>query len=114
MSHGGNNFAKNKDQYGIDDKTKMLMTQKKPHTYSNYNRVSHEAKFKPARKGHGDPIARYPEYIKPRERAHTEASHKVKTEATEDDRVDWKPSTREWSRPTPSVSLMSKNLRRHF
>jgi len=81
MSHGGNNFTKDKLQYGVDERTKMTMSQKKSPTYANYNRVTHEAKFKPAIKRTGDPIGRYPEYVKPRERANTAASEKkVKTE----------------------------------
>lgn len=66
MSHGGSNFSKDKVQYGIDDKTRMIMSQKKSHTYGNCQRVTHDAKFKPAVRGHGDPIGRYPEYVKPR------------------------------------------------
>ena len=41
MSHGNTNFTKNKVQYGIDDKTKMNMSQKKSHVYGNSKRVSH-------------------------------------------------------------------------
>ena len=63
----------------------MLMSQKQTPTYGNYKRVTHDARFKPAIRGHGDPIGRYPEYVKPRERAHTEVSQKkVKTESGED------------------------------
>ncbi len=30
MSNGLNTFTKDKNQYGIDDKTKLIMSQKKP------------------------------------------------------------------------------------
>lgn len=83
MSHGGSNFTKDKLQYGLDERTKMLMSQKKGASNANYKRVTHDAKFKPAVRGHGDPIGRYPEYVKPRERAMTEVSEKkMKTEAS--------------------------------
>ena len=60
MSHGDSNFTKDKVQYGIDDKAKSLIEKKKSHNYGNYHRYNHENKFKLARKGHGDPIGRYP------------------------------------------------------
>jgi hypothetical protein len=41
MSHGGNNFTKDKVQYGVDDKTKMNMSQKKSHIYGNTKKVNH-------------------------------------------------------------------------
>jgi len=60
LSHGGENFTKDKKQYGIDETTKSLMGQKKEHYYGNSKRVNHEAKFKLARRGFGEPIGRYP------------------------------------------------------
>lgn len=74
MSHGESNFTKDRIQYGLDDKAKLIMSQKKSHTFVGHSKVTHDNKFKLARRGHGDPIGRYPEYIKPRERAHTESS----------------------------------------
>lgn len=71
MSHGDSNFTKDKVAFGIDEKAKLIMSQKKSHGSRNYRGVTHEANFKLARRGHGDPIGRYPEYVKPRERAHT-------------------------------------------
>lgn len=84
MSHGNKNFTKDKVQYGEDDKAKQLMNQKKTLTYGHYKRVNHDYRFKPARKGHGDPIARYPEYIRPKSRPET--SKKIKTEPVEGER----------------------------
>jgi hypothetical protein len=55
------------------------MNQKKSLVFAPQHRVTHENKFKLARKGHGDPIGRYPEYIKPRERAITESSQMTRT-----------------------------------
>jgi hypothetical protein len=114
MSHGEGNFSKDKVQYGIDDKAKQLISQKKTHNFVPPNRVSHETKFKLARRGHGDPIGRYPEYVKPRERAHTESSQmaRTKTEKGESEKETWKPAASVLSRPTPSISLMGKNMRR--
>ena len=91
----------------------MIMNQKKNIVYANYNRVNHDYRFKPARKGHGDPIGRYPEYVKPKERA-TTASKKVKTEPIEGEREDWKHTYKGLSKPSPSISFMSSNFRRHI
>ncbi len=85
MSHGDRNFTKDRLQYGIDDQAQRIINQKKSHNFAGANRVNHENKFKLARRGHGDPIGRYPEYVKPRERAVTESSQvtRVKTEKAE-------------------------------
>lgn len=113
MSHGGKNFNKDKVDYGEDEKAKMLINSKKTVTYGHYKRVNHDYKFKPARKGHGDPIGRYPDYVKPKERANTQ-SQKMKTEPVEGGREDWKHTYKGHSRPTPSISLMSTNFRKHL
>ena len=112
MSHGGNNFTKDKNTYGVDDKTKLVLSQKQTTAFGNYKRVNHDYKFKPARKGYGDPLGRYPEYIKPRERTQTEPSEKTKTEG--DERGDWKHTYKGLSRPTPSISLMGTNCRKYL
>ena len=41
MSHGGKNFGKDKLEYGIDEKTKMLINHKKERIYGNFKRVTH-------------------------------------------------------------------------
>ena len=88
MSHGDSHFTKDKVAYGVDDKTKLIMSQKKSQGGGNYHGVVHETNFKLARKGHGDPIGRYPEYVKPRERAHTEATQasRLKTDKSENEK----------------------------
>ncbi len=63
MSHGGNFFSKEKTVFGMDDHAKMILSRKKPFKFGNYNRLNHENRFKLARRGHGDPIGRYPEFI---------------------------------------------------
>lgn len=60
MSHGDSNFTKDRAQFGIDEKTKKLIESKKTHNYGNSLRYNHENQFKLARKGHGDPIGKYP------------------------------------------------------
>lgn len=60
MSHGGSTFTNDKRQFGQDDRTKLIMSQKKPQHYGNIKTVTHDANFKLARRGHGDPIGRYP------------------------------------------------------
>ena len=41
MSHGNGNFTKDKLKFGVDERTKMLMSQKKTPVYGNYKRVTH-------------------------------------------------------------------------
>ena len=41
MSHGNSNFTKDKVQYGIDEKSKTLMNQKKSMVYGHSKIVSH-------------------------------------------------------------------------
>lgn len=73
-SHGGNYFTKERIQYGLDEKSKMLMSQRKPFRFGQYKRVKHEVKFKLARRGHGDPIARYPEFMNTTSKTQIETS----------------------------------------
>jgi hypothetical protein len=73
-SHGGNYFTKERIQYGLDEKSKMFMSQRKPFRFGPYKRVKHEIKFKLARRGHGDPIGRYPEFMNTSSKTPTEAS----------------------------------------
>ena len=112
MSIGGNTFTKDKQQYE-DINIKHQKNQKK---FSNPNQVNHEAKFKLAVKGHGDPIGKFPEFIPPRQRAVTESSEptKSKKDNSEEKREDWKPTSGNLTRPTPSISLMNKNIRRYL
>lgn len=109
MSHGGAVFGKDKAVYGVDSQAETLLKGKPTQSLGSYNRVKHEAKFKLARRGFGDPIGRYPVYVPPR--VATEPSEgKAEKEAT--DKEDWKPSAGGLSRPTPSISLMLTNMRR--
>jgi hypothetical protein len=74
MSHGNSLFTRERAIYGIDDQAKMLLSQKKPFRFGPYKRTTHETKFKLARRGHGDPIGRYPESVETRGRIKTESS----------------------------------------
>ena len=49
--------------YGEDNKTKSMIAEKKNRSKSQLNIVNHETKFVLARRGHGDPIGKYPEFI---------------------------------------------------
>jgi hypothetical protein len=94
----------------------MALSQRKPFRFGPYiNRVKHEIKFKLARRGHGDPIGRYPEFIDRSTRMRTEETEvkRLKTDKSEGERDTWRPSTGDLSRPTPSISLMARNLLRH-
>ena len=60
VSHGGTAFNKDKNVYGLDEKTNSLLTRKTPHKSSKSIFAKHDTRFKLARRGHGDPIGRYP------------------------------------------------------
>ena len=45
--------------------------------------AKHDTKFKLARRGHGDPLGRYPEFIEPQERRSVMLSRRTKTENIE-------------------------------
>lgn len=59
-SHGGNYFSKERLQFGLDDKSTKALEHRKTFKFGPYSRVKHEVRFKLARRGHGDPIGRYP------------------------------------------------------
>ena len=114
MSHGNKAFTKDKEQYGIDAQAEQIMKQKKGSHQVRGESVNQDARFKLARRGHGDPIARYPEWAEPRVRAQTEVSELVKSSKVKGDRETWKPPRVPLSRPSPSVSLMARNMRRRM
>jgi hypothetical protein len=60
MSHGNIIFAGNQETFGFDDKAKEIMKSKSPFIESPPTIVGHEGNFKPARRGHGDAIGKYP------------------------------------------------------
>ncbi len=60
VSHGRSTFSKDKHVYGLDDKTMSLLDRKKPVRVSKSVFAKHDTRFKLARRGHGDPIGRYP------------------------------------------------------
>lgn len=67
MSHGNRTFYKDKTVFGEDDRAKsMLSTRRHSSSTSHINKYSHENKFKLARRGHGDPIGKYPEFVEKR------------------------------------------------
>lgn len=41
MSHGNTYFNREKSVFGIDDKAKMLISQRKPFQFGKYKRVNH-------------------------------------------------------------------------
>jgi len=83
MSHGNKAFTKDKIQYGLDDKTKSIIAQKRSHQLVNNSMINHDTKFKLARRGHGDAIGRYPEWDGSRKRVQTEASRTSTTKTGE-------------------------------
>ena len=83
VSHGGRTFSKDKIVYGLDDKSKSLLTHKIPIKSAKSMFAKHDTKFKLARSGHGDPLGRYPEFIEPQERRSVMLSRRTKTENIE-------------------------------
>jgi hypothetical protein len=66
MSHGDILFSKNAATYGFDNKAEEIMkTSRSPFVMSAPRKFRHEADFKLARRGHGEPIGKYPEFIRP-------------------------------------------------
>ena len=64
--HGNRAFSADRHVYGEDDEAKeMLSSRKMRRAYSSthINKYKHESKFKLARRGHGDPIGRYPQFV---------------------------------------------------
>ena len=70
MSHGNKTFTKDKEQYGNDAKAEQIAAQNRS-TARVATSVNNQERFKLARRGHGDPIGRYPEWTDTRQRAHT-------------------------------------------
>jgi hypothetical protein len=64
-SYGGGSFTRDRLQFGLDEKSRMILSQRKPFKFGSYRRTNHEIRFKLARRGHGDPIGRYPPFIEP-------------------------------------------------
>jgi hypothetical protein len=60
MSHGNIIFSGNQETYGFDNKAKEIMKSKSPFLESPPLIVSHDGNFKLVRRGHGDPLAKYP------------------------------------------------------
>ena len=111
MSHGNILFTNHKEIYGEDSVTKELLEKKKVFSNTPPRAVNHEAKFKLARKGHGDPIGKYPEFVPPAEtKSQISRARKIKS-----DKDDWKHvGNRSQSRPTPSISYSSFSLRKYM
>ena len=63
MSHSKGIFSKNSLVYGEDAKAKQNLQNKTTRAKTTMATFPHEAPFKPARKGHGDPLAKFPEHI---------------------------------------------------
>ena len=107
MSDGSKTFSKDLLVFGEDNKAKELAAQKKTRrSMSDLGAFKHENKFIPVRKGHGDPIGKYPSYI---EKVTTEKIVEKKS-PEKDEKLAWKSSGIGYTRPSPSVSLIFKNL----
>jgi hypothetical protein len=65
MSHGNIFFGTDKNIYGVDAEGEELLKNKKAFKSSAPKVVYHEASFKLTRRGHGDPIGKYPEFKMP-------------------------------------------------
>lgn len=108
MSHGSKLFNRDSHVYGEDDTTKRLQQSRKARSKTIANVYPHEAKFKPARRGHGDPIGRYPTFM---EKQTSEMMDQIKKKIPkEEGKEKWKSNNFGLSRPTPSISLHPKNI----
>lgn len=60
MSHGGKAFTKDLIAYGEDARAKQLFQSTGKRAKTSINAFPHEAPFKPARRGHGEPLGKFP------------------------------------------------------
>lgn len=66
MSHGNRAFSADKQVYGEDDEAQSVLSSRRmrrAYSSTHINKYKHENRFKLARKGHGDPIGKYPEFV---------------------------------------------------
>ena len=68
---------------------------------------SHENKFKLARRGHGDPIGKYPEFINKK----TSQIVELKLKKSASTKQKWKYNNFGLTRPTPSITFHPKNIK---
>lgn len=108
MSHGNKAFSKDLATYGEDAKAKQLFQSRSTRAKTSMNAFPHEAAFKPARRGHGDPIGKFPEHI---EKKTSETISPRKLSKQEGGKETWKPNNFGLTRPTPSISLHPKNIK---
>lgn len=66
MSHGDILFSNDKKVYGLDNRTQELLKKKHEFTCSQPVKVNHESEWIPVRRGHGDPLGKFPEFIPPK------------------------------------------------
>lgn len=117
MSHGDILFTSHKKTYGIDQRTAELLKRKHSHQLSPPRKTNHETSFKLARRGHGDPIGKFPEFIVPAnpETNKSPSKAKLKHEEPAEEREQWRHNgNKTLSRPTPSISYSMSNLRRYL
>lgn len=66
ISHGDILFSDNRATFGFDDQAQIIMkTSRSPFVMTAPQKFRHESDFKLARRGHGDPLGKYPEFIMP-------------------------------------------------
>lgn len=119
MSHGDVLFTSHKKTYGIDQRTAEFLKKKHSQQLSPPRKVTHETSFKLARRGHGDPIGKFPEFIMPANPETVLSKSPSKSQVKQEDPIEerelWKPNgNKSLSRPTPSISYSTINLRRYL
>lgn len=85
----------------------MLSSRKKSFSTSHITKYPHENNFKLARRGHGDPINKYPEFI---EKKTSEIIQK-KVGKEGEEKARWKFNSFGVSRPTPSITFNRQNIK---
>ena len=63
MSHGSKLFNRDSHVFGEDETVKKMVQSNKARSKTITDAYPHEAKFKPARRGHGDPIGKFPAFM---------------------------------------------------
>jgi hypothetical protein len=102
--YGDRPLVKDLFTYGLDDKTKKMMAERKVRAKTLGNFVHHEAPFRPVVKYPGGTLCEFPKHMadKPQEKVPRKQEGKEKEK--------WKSNNWGLTRPTPSIILNPKNI----
>jgi hypothetical protein len=106
--HGNRPLVKDQATYGLDDKAKKVLTERKARAKTATSRFPHETPFKPGMKYPGGTLNKLPEHLSDRTEG---VPRRNVSKSKEEGKEVWKPNKWGLTRPTPSIILLPKNLR---